>query len=372
MQQNGHARMEERKDRILRVLAHLGLEQAHFAASEPEDWIGLATNHAEVIASLALICPWDFQASQLAQLEDRLFVFSGDQPVDGERAIQVMQELPAARHVIVPGYTPLGWTDIIKDHTEQLGSALFDFWTSHSIGASHKLPALRPAEGEVAEVSYQIRGSGEPLVLLPLGLAPSGWEPLLAQLSEHFCTIVLGGAELGILPALEHRGRSAGYRRMIRNLFAEIELKPGERILEEVDADQMLAELIRVTKPGGRIGVIVRAMDIPFTLNVPVRKELKASFEFPAWDGEGEACVSASLYRRFRNAQLINPRLWPQLISFDNPGGVVERFMQGGLLTQLSAEELNEYQSALNQATAEGTFFITWPHHCAVGTKPLA
>jgi SAM-dependent methyltransferase len=114
-------------------------------------------------------------------------------------------------------------------------------------------------------------------------------------------------------------------------------------VMEEVDADQMLAELIRVTKPGGRIGVIVRAMDIPFTLNVPVRKELKASFEFPAWDGEGEACVSASLYRRFRNAQLINLRSWPQLISFDNPDGVME-----------------------------GTFFITWPHHCAVGTKPLA
>jgi SAM-dependent methyltransferase len=367
--------------------------------------------------------------------------------VDGERTVQVMQELPAARLVIVPGYAPVFWTDVIKDHTKQLGSALFDFWTSRSIGASRKLPALRPGEGEVAEVSYQIRGSGEPLVLLPLGLAPSGWEPLVAQLSEHFCTIVLGGAELGILPALEHRGRSASYRRLIRNLFAEIELKPGERILdvgcgsgvvdrwvvqqtngqnllwgvdinpyllqearalarkeqvdhllvfqegnaealpfptdhfdvtfsttvmEEVNADQMLAELIRVTKPGGRIGVVVRALDIPYTLNVPVRKELKASFEFPEWHGDGEACASASLYRRFRNAQLINPRLWPQLVSFDNPDGVVERFMLGGLLTQLSAEELNEYQSALNQATAEGTFFITWPHHCAVGTKPLA
>ena len=37
---------------------------------------------------------------------------------------------------------------------------------------------------------------------------------------------------MGILPALEHRGRSASYRRLIRNLFVEIELKPGERILD--------------------------------------------------------------------------------------------------------------------------------------------
>jgi len=32
-------------------------------------------------------------------------------------------------------------------------------------------------------------------------------------------------------------------------------------VLEEGDADRMLAEMIRVTKPGGRVAVIVRAID---------------------------------------------------------------------------------------------------------------
>jgi hypothetical protein len=45
--------------------------------------------------------------------------------------------------------------------------------------------------------------------------------------------------------------------------------------------------------------------------------------------------------------------------------------MQSDILPRLSAEEAGEWQMARAQAEAEGTFFMTWPHHCAVGTKPL-
>ena len=44
--------------------------------------------------------------------------------------------------------------------------------------------------------------------------------------------------------------------------------------------------------------------------------------------------------------------------------------MQDGLLQKLSPEEATEWRTARAQAEAEGTFFMTWPHHCAVGTKP--
>jgi hypothetical protein len=40
------------------------------------------------------------------------------------------------------------------------------------------------------------------------------------------------------------------------------------------------------------------------------------------------------------------------------------------LLATLSAEEAQEWRSAVAQAKAEGTFFIAMPLHCAVGTKP--
>jgi ubiquinone/menaquinone biosynthesis C-methylase UbiE len=54
---------------------------------------------------------------------------------------------------------------------------------------------------------------------------------------------------------------------------------------EEGDADRMLAELVRVTKSGGRVGVIVRAMDFGAWLGVPLRPELKARLQAPGLIG---------------------------------------------------------------------------------------
>lgn len=48
--------------------------------------------------------------------------------------------------------------------------------------------------GEHAGFFYRIQGEGPPLVLLPLGLAPSQWEPLIPMLAPHYCTITLSGA----------------------------------------------------------------------------------------------------------------------------------------------------------------------------------
>ena len=45
------------EERILQLLRHLGIQQAHFAASTPADWEGLVTAHPEVISSLTLVCP---------------------------------------------------------------------------------------------------------------------------------------------------------------------------------------------------------------------------------------------------------------------------------------------------------------------------
>jgi hypothetical protein len=39
--------------------------------------------------------------------------------------------------------------------------------------------SLPEGEGEVAGITYRVRGSGPPLVLMPLDLTPSQWEPLI-------------------------------------------------------------------------------------------------------------------------------------------------------------------------------------------------
>jgi hypothetical protein len=49
----------------------------------------------------------------------------------------------------------------------------------------------------------------------------------------------------------------------------------------EGDADRMLAELVRVTQPGGRVVVSVRAIDIPWWVHVPVGAALKTQLDAP-------------------------------------------------------------------------------------------
>jgi hypothetical protein len=45
------------------------------------------------------------------------------------------------------------------------------------------------------------------------------------------------------------------------------------------------------------------------------------------------------------------------------------QFMHDRIESLLSGAELSEWRSAVNQANDEGTFFISEPFHCAVGTK---
>jgi ubiquinone/menaquinone biosynthesis C-methylase UbiE len=144
-------------------------------------------------------------------------------------------------------------------------------------------------------------------------------------------------------------------------------------VMEEGDADRMLAELIRVTRPGGRIAAIVRSLDLPPWANLPISAPLRAKVDKPGLIGAGVAadgCADASLYRRFHAAGLTELKCFPQLVAITP--AEVSRFTisQQQILATLTAEEAAEWRSAAERAEAAGTFFIATGHHCAVGTKP--
>jgi 2-polyprenyl-3-methyl-5-hydroxy-6-metoxy-1,4-benzoquinol methylase len=143
-------------------------------------------------------------------------------------------------------------------------------------------------------------------------------------------------------------------------------------VIEEVDAEQMLSEMVRVTKPGGRVAVIARAMDLPYLINLRLPPEVQAKVSAPGVLGSvaGRGCADASLYRRFHEAGLTGVKMFPQLPAYDDSAPHMLQFMQNGIVGKLTEEETWQWQSARAQAEAEGTFFMTWPHHCAVGTKP--
>ena len=153
---------------------------------------------------------------------------------------------------------------------------------------------------------------------------------------------------------------------------ASVDVALSSTVFEEGDAGVMLAEIARATRPGGRIGVIVRAVDMPFMVNLPLAPALKAKVEAPGIIGGGVApggCGDASLYRRFHALGLTGLKCFPQLVAVVPGQPRLKRYEQQ-ILAALSPPEAETWRRAVAQAETEGTFFIAQAYHCAVGTKP--
>ena len=145
-------------------------------------------------------------------------------------------------------------------------------------------------------------------------------------------------------------------------------------VLEEGDADRMLAELVRVTKPGGRVAVIVRAIDMPAWVSVPLGAEILAKAEHQRGMANGTAapagCGDRSLYRRMHVAGLTRLICFPQFAVLSPEEESRLTIAKQRILMSLTAAEAIEWQDAAARAGADGTFFIAAAYHCAVGTKP--
>jgi ubiquinone/menaquinone biosynthesis C-methylase UbiE len=430
-------------DRLAQVLRHVGIERTHFAASILTDITGFVQAHPERIASLTLVCPPRLDPGPLRALGARLLIIAGDQGGPGTTVRQAVASLPDATVVWLHGYYSPTWADAVAERTEEIGAALLDFL--RPIDQSHRVSERAHPQGVMAGITYHIQGEGPPLVLMPLGLAPSQWDPLGTWLGVRYQTVTLGGPALGMPAMLESRGHEVGYLGVVERVMEAIHLRPGEVILDagcgsgvldrwlarstgqanriigvdrnpyllreaaalamreglagiiafqegdaealpfpdnhvdvavsytvlnEGDADRMLAEMVRATKPGGRVAVVVAAKDIPWVVNVPLRPELKAKAQVPGTPLGPRGCADASLYRRFYQAGLTHVQMFPQFAPVDQPHTPRGQFTQAGILGALTAEETKEWHAGMAQAVAEGTYFIAQAYHCAVGTKP--
>jgi ubiquinone/menaquinone biosynthesis C-methylase UbiE len=432
------------EERLTRLMRHLGIERGHFAACMPRDWEGLAQHRRAQMASLTLICPMGINLQALGDKPLPILVVAGDRGRAALAAHEDAENIAGATDLTLANYFSPSWADAIADRPGEIGSAMEEFIRRNAGLVARTEFSAERAEGEITEITYSIRGKGEPLILMPLALAPSQWQPLIDDLSQRFCTITLGGKHLGMVAHLEIRAQSS-YMRVIDQLLNELQLEPGQShlevgcgpgaivrriaarsrganpivaadvnrylmreaaalakregldrfiefrvgdaeklpfvdnqydctiactVMEEGDADRMLSEFVRVTKPGGQVGVVVRSTDLPRWVNLPLGSALKNKVEsatFFSGNVTEAGCADASLYRRMIAAGLNDVAMLPQWASHKE--GERLAYLHDRIIGLLKPDELTEWRAACNQAKAEGTFFISEPFHCAVGMK---
>lgn len=141
-------------------------------------------------------------------------------------------------------------------------------------------------------------------------------------------------------------------------------------VFEECDADRAIAEAMRVLRPGGRLGLAVRALDLPQWWNLTLPEAILRKVEAPPHSVGPAGVADRSLYRRMREAGLQDLVCFPALVTLDRPGGPIWRNREDHVLSQLSPEELPIWHAARDRAEEEGLLFMAHPLHCAVGTKP--
>ncbi len=141
-------------------------------------------------------------------------------------------------------------------------------------------------------------------------------------------------------------------------------------VLEECDADCAIAEMTRVARPGGRIGIVVRAVDLPQWWNLELPEPVRRKVTPPPQSVAARGVADASLYRRMRQAGLEDLVCFPTLVTLDQPAGPIWRYREDHILSLLDPEELTIWRAARNKAKADGLLMMAHPLHAAVGRKP--
>jgi hypothetical protein len=129
--------------------------------------------------------------------------------------------------------------------------------------------------------------------------------------------------------------------------------------------------MIRVVRPGGRIGIVVRAIDMPQWWSLDVPEPIRAKVTTPPRSVAANGVADASLYRRMRRAGLEDLTCFPTLVTLDRPDGPIWRYREDHVLSLLSVDELPVWHAARDAAARDGLLMTAHSLHAAVGRKPL-
>lgn len=141
-------------------------------------------------------------------------------------------------------------------------------------------------------------------------------------------------------------------------------------VLEECDAAQAIAEMTRVLKPGGRLGIIVRAIDMRQWWSFAVPDDIKRIADVPPQSIGKGGVADARLYGLMAAAGLVGLLPFPSLMTIDDPGGSLWRYREDAVLADLDPRQRAVWEAARDEAAAAGLLFQAQALHCAVARKP--
>jgi SAM-dependent methyltransferase len=140
-------------------------------------------------------------------------------------------------------------------------------------------------------------------------------------------------------------------------------------VLEECDATMALAEMARVVRPGGPVGVVVRAIDMPQWWNLDLPPAIAAKVNAQPQSMSPGAVADRSLYSRMAKAGFTGVQGFPFLLTFDRPEGPIWTYRASHARGLLSDAERQIWDRECAAAEAAGLLFQANPVHCAVGRR---
>ncbi len=433
-------------DRLVALLDALGLKQAHFLGCMSGDWGALALERPDLFCTLTVVAPHLNKGTPagLEAFNVPTQVIAGDIGTPADRARGLAERFGDAAFVSLDRYESPAWADTIADRTDDVERAVRGLMARTEADGKAPSRCDRSGDGAVDDILYRIQGTGPAVVVLPLSMARTQWDPLVERLARDHAVIVLGGPRLGIVSLLEGRA-DAGYGDLVMEMVGRAGVGPGDDVLEvgcgsgalsralarrtggearitgvdlnpyllsearalvardgleeavrfeegnaealpyeddrfdvafcatvveECDAEKMIAGMARVVRPGGRVVVLSRVLDMDWWVGLPIDRDLRRKLEaFAPSTGSGVGpggCADARLYELIVEAGLTPVFAGPQFAIYGESERLDDVFER--LFTGVTAAERKLCEAAVAEARAAGTLMVGEPFHCAVAT----
>ena len=420
-------------DRLLALWDHLGLDAAHVATQMAGDIAGLVRAKPERVGGVVLCAASRLDPEPFAGVADRLWIIGGSAGMTAQVAAAAAVRLPGVRHHVLTGYDAPGWADVVADRTAEIVAVLdalpplppvaLPSGTGSVAGISYAVRGdgpplvllpffLAPSQWEPALDELSRRFTTIVLGGRHLGgvaaledrasghsyrtMAGALWDAMAIRPDDTVLDVGCGSGALDRLLTRRLNGGRIVATDLNRFLLKEAALLADGlpisfqqanaeslpfpnasfdaaftiTVLEECDADLALRELYRVVKPGGRVGVIVRAIDLPQWWNLDLPDAIRQKTVIPPQSVGRTGVADASLYPRMRRAGFQALQCFPSLVTFDNPDGPIWRYREDHAVSQLIEQETAVWRDAAAAARRDGLLFMSNPLHCAAGTKP--